>query len=66
MHWKDRLLQVGLVLTFIGAVALVAYATLEEARDRRVFREACLQDHKEYECEAMLRAMERHVVILPQ
>lgn len=54
-----------LPLWFIaGAVALLLLIGYAEYHEQSRFMDACLQDHKEYECTAMWRAGESHTVFI--
>lgn len=66
LEWLNRhipeVVSVVLVLSFLIFAGFVVVAETEEYE---IFMEACLEDHKQYECKAMWRRGKSTVVPMP-
>lgn len=52
----------GICVVFI---ALVVVAVSEESKHQDAFMKQCMEDHKQYECDALWRAGEDHTQVVP-
>jgi hypothetical protein len=53
---------VGILIIFI---AICVVAVTAESKHLDNFMAQCMQDHKQYECDAMWRAGEDHTTVMP-
>ena len=51
-----------LLAAFIG---LLVFAVSEDSKHNETFMKQCMEDHKQYECDALWRAGEDHTTVMP-
>ena len=54
-----------MVAVIVGVIVLAIVAIVDDGKHHDKFMAQCMQDHKQYECDALWRAGEDHTTVMP-
>jgi len=64
-NFDQDIFPIFLIIIVCALLALGAMAVVENGKHQEVFMKQCMEDHKQYECDALWRAGEDHTTVMP-
>lgn len=63
MFYNEELWIIGIIFAVIVGIGIAIAQS--DSKHQKDFMDQCVQDHKQYECDAMWRAGEDHTTVMP-